>query len=357
MNNILLSICIPTYNRVNELSELIDSILKIERNDFEVVITDNLSTDKTKEVVLSYQDARVRYCQNDTALPAFLNMIRSIYNAKGKYAFYCNDRDLINTANIGSLMDFLNEGEYSFVQTRNRIKIQKKPINASVFKKGFDSFTNHTYQTHPTGMVFNRQLIAEKNLPEDRYREYLPCVYTVDFLKFDLFKYEQSAKFYKICWLPRDKEYVASTKSGIGVASFTPKVSTAFVSALIKYIFYENPYSLTEQQRKVWLNDIYIYYGYLLRNYKTAMADKLTVEHYNMSTKFISIRELFTLYDKFMLENKAILDEIGIEKEMQSYLDRRKLLYKVIMVMRFYVMRLKSLLYWILIHIHVMLAR
>ena len=65
----VLSICIPTYNRIAQVSEVIDELLTIDSNEFEIVITDNMSTDGTKEKILSYTDSRVRYCGNTEPLP------------------------------------------------------------------------------------------------------------------------------------------------------------------------------------------------------------------------------------------------------------------------------------------------
>ena len=45
----LLSICIPTYNRENDLKNMLNSIKS--NNDIEIVICDDGSTDNTKELV------------------------------------------------------------------------------------------------------------------------------------------------------------------------------------------------------------------------------------------------------------------------------------------------------------------
>jgi glycosyltransferase involved in cell wall biosynthesis len=54
----ILSICVPTYNREKCLRRLLDSIVFqkefIDTNDVEVVISDNASTDSTKELVNEY---------------------------------------------------------------------------------------------------------------------------------------------------------------------------------------------------------------------------------------------------------------------------------------------------------------
>ena len=68
----LLSICIPTYNRANYLEKTIINIIEqeifINSNYIEIVISDNCSTDNTKEIVLKYLRAfpnKIIYNRND----------------------------------------------------------------------------------------------------------------------------------------------------------------------------------------------------------------------------------------------------------------------------------------------------
>jgi glycosyltransferase involved in cell wall biosynthesis len=61
-----LSIGLPVYNGENYLVEAIDSILEQSYDDFELVITDNASTDRTSEICQDYaaRDTRIRYHRN-----------------------------------------------------------------------------------------------------------------------------------------------------------------------------------------------------------------------------------------------------------------------------------------------------
>ena len=66
---LLFSICIPTYNRANILNETIKKIVSDIDFDHkvELVISDNCSTDNTKEIVEKYclQYKNVKYFRND----------------------------------------------------------------------------------------------------------------------------------------------------------------------------------------------------------------------------------------------------------------------------------------------------
>jgi len=57
----LISIVIPTYNRADMLREALHSALNQTYPNFEIVVSDNASTDHTAEVVGSFNDLRIRY--------------------------------------------------------------------------------------------------------------------------------------------------------------------------------------------------------------------------------------------------------------------------------------------------------
>ena len=51
----ILTIGVPTYNRSKKLSVLFECLKKQEFNDFEIIVSDNCSTDNTKEICDIYK--------------------------------------------------------------------------------------------------------------------------------------------------------------------------------------------------------------------------------------------------------------------------------------------------------------
>ncbi|MDD5455298.1 MAG: glycosyltransferase, partial [Candidatus Ratteibacteria bacterium] len=63
MNKLKISVVIPTYNAEKTLRDCLKSVLDQTIKNYEIIIVDNNSTDKTKDVIIEFQekDARVKY--------------------------------------------------------------------------------------------------------------------------------------------------------------------------------------------------------------------------------------------------------------------------------------------------------
>jgi glycosyltransferase involved in cell wall biosynthesis len=88
------SIGLPVYNGANYLAETLDCILAQTFEDFELIISDNASTDGTAEICSQYaaRDPRIRYVQNATNLGAAKNYNRVFELSRGAY-FKWNGHD------------------------------------------------------------------------------------------------------------------------------------------------------------------------------------------------------------------------------------------------------------------------
>ena len=315
-----LSICIPTYNRIKELSEVIDSLLTIKSDDFEIVITDNLSTDNTQEKVNSYDDVRVRYCRNEEALPPFINMIHSIFNAKGKYALYCNDRDILFPDRIEKLIDVLRDNDYAFVWSP--AKSGKCNEQIKVFSQGFESLMNNASIHHPTGMIYNRDLI-EEHLNEPDYSEYLQYINTYDFLMLDLFMYGKSAHYYGGYWGTRPVEFIKKNKSGTRMY-FSPEIRELMFYGISDHIFLTNDYKCDEEQSKNLLKKVYRDFCYLICKYKACMADENETAHYGIETKNIPTLEILKIYKGFFKRSLEHLKANGYDDILINHINSNK---------------------------------
>ena len=89
------SIVIPTYNRSADLRFALFCILRQRFDDYEIVVSDNCSTDNTKEVVDRFNDVRIRYCRNHVNIGMIANQKAAIEKAQGRYIFLLGDDDVL----------------------------------------------------------------------------------------------------------------------------------------------------------------------------------------------------------------------------------------------------------------------
>lgn len=89
-----ITVGLPTYNRADLLKECLGSILSQSCSDFEVVVSDNCSTDSTSAVMRAFRDPRIRYYRNQTNIGPIANMNRCLDLARGRYLVIAHDDDL-----------------------------------------------------------------------------------------------------------------------------------------------------------------------------------------------------------------------------------------------------------------------
>jgi glycosyltransferase involved in cell wall biosynthesis len=82
-----ISVGMPVYNRERYLPVAIEAHLNQTNGDFELIITDNASTDHSEEICRSYaaRDSRIRFYRNDRNLGAAGNYRRCFELAGGEY--------------------------------------------------------------------------------------------------------------------------------------------------------------------------------------------------------------------------------------------------------------------------------
>ena len=91
------TIGLPVYNGQNYLVETLESLLAQTYTDFELVISDNASTDRTEAICRQYAagDARIRYYRNDENIGASANYNRAFELGRGEYFKWAAHDDLL----------------------------------------------------------------------------------------------------------------------------------------------------------------------------------------------------------------------------------------------------------------------
>jgi len=125
----LVSVIMTCYNREKYISEAIESVLNSTYKNFELIICDDGSTDRTVEIAQHYAilDKRIRLYVNDHNLGQFQNRNYAASLASGKYLKYVDSDDLIYPTGLEvlvSMMENYPEAGYglcSLEQDKDRI--------------------------------------------------------------------------------------------------------------------------------------------------------------------------------------------------------------------------------------------
>jgi glycosyltransferase involved in cell wall biosynthesis len=164
LTTIKLSICIPTYNRAPYLRDCLERCLKDVVLDFpfEIVVSDNHSTDDTEEVVRSFiaQDAPIRYVKGDVNTGMIPNMNSALRLGRGEYLTYLADDDRLIGAEIAKVVSYLDANE-SILVCYAPWHIADGDSEGDR-KQFYDLEQNHTFHRRQFADVFN--LIVQKHI-------------------------------------------------------------------------------------------------------------------------------------------------------------------------------------------------
>jgi glycosyltransferase involved in cell wall biosynthesis len=103
----LVSVLITAFNREEFIGEAIESVLESSYANFEIIIVDDCSNDRTLEVANHYaqQDFRIKVYRNEKNLTQFVNRNKAASLATGKYIKYVDSDDIIYPYTLEVMVD------------------------------------------------------------------------------------------------------------------------------------------------------------------------------------------------------------------------------------------------------------
>jgi len=116
-----LTIGLPVYDGSEFLEETLDSILAQTYTNYELIISDNASTDQTEEICCRYaaNDDRVRYMRQKENIGACANFNFVFTESKGRYFKWAAADDLLEPEYLARCVDVLNtRPEYVLCHTK-----------------------------------------------------------------------------------------------------------------------------------------------------------------------------------------------------------------------------------------------
>lgn len=137
MVNKLVSIGMPIHNCQHTLDKAIQSILNQSHSNLELVISDNASTDKTREICEKYQllDSRVIYVRQDINIGPAKNFAYTLKMSRGEYFTWAAGDDEKEANFLKINIDLLEKNENA-IASMGAILFQRDQILGDLIKVG-----------------------------------------------------------------------------------------------------------------------------------------------------------------------------------------------------------------------------
>lgn len=165
-SNILLTICIPSYNRGHRALENIKELLKLKYDaEIEFLVSNNGSVRNIEgyKQIQSTNDARISYYEFEISQGFSGNICNVIKKAKGKFILLISDEDMVINSKLPYYMRKLkNSKKISIFATKT---IQTPYRENSHFKKGSEAILNFMLtNNYISGIIYNNEMIKKNNL-------------------------------------------------------------------------------------------------------------------------------------------------------------------------------------------------
>lgn len=137
----LVSLGVPVFNGEKELARCLDSLLRQDYPNLEIVISDNGSTDRTPQIGERYTriDSRVRYFRAELNRGLVWNFNRVFELSSGKYFAWTSHDDEREPSFVSMCVERLEQQQDAVLST-GRVAVSIEPSDEIVYVAHFDNF-------------------------------------------------------------------------------------------------------------------------------------------------------------------------------------------------------------------------
>ncbi|HAJ6654365.1 TPA: glycosyltransferase family 2 protein [Escherichia coli] len=115
----LVSIIMPTYNSSSTIHQSIESVISQTYTNWELLITDDCSSDDTYKIICNYalKDHRIRVFQNNINSGAGLTRNNSIEHARGRFIAFLDSDDMWTNDKLEKQIKFMLDNHFPLTYT------------------------------------------------------------------------------------------------------------------------------------------------------------------------------------------------------------------------------------------------
>lgn len=317
MKDILLSICISSYNRGKICTELVRNILGIQDDRYNIFICDDCSDDREFAELLTVRNDKVSLIRNEKNEGACPNWYRTVNCGDGQYILHILDRDQIFVDYIISLLDLLENnpiaGGYVGMSAINLTHTVGGDTVYEVLKKGRDAFVAMAgVPVHPTGFLVNREYWKRGNFKRFFYNQQKYGIYPHSYVLGELATQADMLHMPVVLW---KSSYRGSNryshfyeKSDWKEYWWLPDNVIKAANSLILYLY---PLAGDEYKEEFLRNRLRecIYRSTI--GYRSTVAKKTEMDHYRLKVSNVSKSKMILILLKYRIIFSHISKKIG----------------------------------------------
>ena len=117
----LVSIVMPSYNCEQYIEASIKSVISQSYKNWELLIVDDHSTDRTVDIIRSFKNERIKLFRNEVNSGAAISRNLALREAKGKWIAFLDSDDLWLPTKLEEQLQFMSDNNYGFSYTDYRV--------------------------------------------------------------------------------------------------------------------------------------------------------------------------------------------------------------------------------------------
>ncbi|QDJ90694.1 glycosyltransferase family 2 protein [Acinetobacter haemolyticus] len=292
----LVSVVLPAYNAELYIKEAIDSVLAQSFADFELIVINDGSVDKTEDVILSYNDSRIVYVKNEENLGLIGTLNKGMSLAKGKYIARMDADDICFPQRFAKQVDFLEKNPdyvicgtaaYRFYDDISDGKAFNPPLNDANIRVRL--FFNSAF-IHPS-VMFRADVIRDHHLRfSDDYKYAEDYFFWMDLLKYGKgFNLKEKLLYYRV---------VETSQTAVGNSNVEKRKEILGNIHKRYFLDYEIPVDLKEIELNFYLTNI------------TRMK-LLDLKKFDFNHIDVFLRKIVVALSKAGVSQKVINEEVG----------------------------------------------
>lgn len=165
------SVIIPIYNSEKYLKECLDSVINQTYKNIEIICVNDVSTDKSVDIIKSYKDKRIKLVNLKYNSGVAIARNRGIEESTGDYICFIDSDDYWILDKLEKQVKFIEENDYSFIYSDYAyLKENKKHIahvpSSITYKQALKNTTIFT-----STVMFNMKHLKKEEIYMPNYRK------------------------------------------------------------------------------------------------------------------------------------------------------------------------------------------